>query len=63
MFCSKFPKISSKIRIVEIDKELYETPVYHYMKRKDLKDEKINLLARIKSKEKVSDETGKFVSP
>ena len=54
---------SSKFRIVEIDKELSETPVHQYIKRQDLKDEKRKLLIRIKSKEKVSAAREKSVSP
>ena len=33
------------------------------MKRKDLKEEKRNILARMKAKEKVSGEREKYVSP
>ena len=58
MFSFNPPKVSSKLRIAEIDKELSETPVYQYMKRQDLKDEKRNLLTRRKAKEKE-----KYVSP
>ena len=54
MFPSNSPKVSSEFRIAEIDKELSETPVYQYMKRQDLKDERRNLLTRRKEKEKVS---------
>ena len=40
MFSFNPPKVSSEFKIAEIDKELSETLVYQYMKRKDLKDEK-----------------------
>ena len=53
MFSSNPPKVSLEFRIAEIDKELFETPVHQYIRRKDLKDEKRKLLTRIKSKEKV----------
>ena len=52
MFSLNLPKVSSEFRIAEIDKELSETPVYQYMKKQDLKDEKRNLLTRRKAKEK-----------
>ena len=54
MFSSNEPKVSLEVRIVEITKELSETLVYLYVKRNDLKEEKKNLLAKIKEKEKVS---------
>ena len=63
MFSFNPPKVSSEFRIVEIDKEFFESPVYQYMKRKDLKDETIKLLTRRKAKEKVSEEKEKSVSP
>ena len=56
MFSFNLPKVSSEFRIAEIDKELSETPVNQYMKRKDLKNERRKLLTRRKSKEKVSEE-------
>ena len=55
--------VTSEFRIAEIDKELSETPVRQYIKRKDLKDEKRNILTRIKSKEKVSAAREKYFSP
>ena len=54
MFSSNPPKFSLEFRIAEIDKEVSETPIYQYMKRKYLKEENINLLSRMKAKEKVS---------
>ena len=63
MFSFNPPKVSSEFRIAEIDKELFETPVYQYMKRQDLKDERRNLLTRRKAKEKVSEEKEQSVSP
>ena len=63
MFSSNPPEVSSEFRIPEIDKELSETPVHQYIKRKDHKDEKRKLLTRIKSKEKVSVVREKYVSP
>ena len=63
MFSFNPPKVSSEFRIAEIDKELSETPVYQYMKRQDLQDERRKLLTRIKAKEKFSEEKEKSVSP
>ena len=63
MFSFNPPKVSSELRIAEIDREVSETPVYQYMKRKDLKDERRNILTRRKEKEKVSEEKEQSVSP
>ena len=62
MFSSNPPKVSLEFRIAEIDKELFETLVYQYMKRQDLKDERRKLLTRRKSKEKVSEEKERSIS-
>ena len=62
MFSFNPPKVSSEFRIAEIDKELSKTPIYQYMKRQDLKDERRNLLTRRKAKEKVLEEKEQYVS-
>lgn len=54
---SSTPKLSPQKKLVEIDQQLSEIPIYQHVLRNDLREEKKKLVAQVKAKEKESQNT------